>query len=65
MYDESCFSGINCLNELKVSISVIGIDRIESKINLQYGTDCLSTGRRCRSGGLCAALTHEPISRLG
>lgn len=65
MYDESCFSGINCLNELKVSISVFGIDRIESKINLQYGTDCLSTGRRCRSGGLCAALTLEPISRLG
>lgn len=23
MYDESCFPGINCLNELKVSISVL------------------------------------------
>lgn len=38
---------VNCLNKLKVSISVLvsarlvlfGIDPIESKINLQYGTD--------------------------
>lgn len=44
MYDESCFSGINCLNELKVSISVFGIDRIESKINLQYGTGGAGAG---------------------